>query len=325
MKHIPFGSINQYRTLVANITKNLPDHEIVNHETVTLHGTVKVHGTQSSVVVNPDGSQYTQSKKRVLTLLKDNFGFASWHYTKSSRFDEMADNIRTSFNYPNSTIIFYGEWAGENIQNGVGVAELDKFFYLFGVKVITENDRVFWVENYDKFSYHEDRIFDNREFGEYQIELDIFKPYLITDRLINITTGVEDECPVAKRFGVSGIGEGVVWRCKIGETFHNMKVKGDKHSSSKLKKLASVDIEKMSSINEFVDYSVTENRLNQMYTELFDSEFDRKLIGDFINNVVCDVIKEELDTLTESGLIFNDVRTAIVKRARTWILSCNQM
>ena len=47
------------------------------------------------------------------------------------------------------------------------------------------------------------------------------------------------------------------------------KVKGEKHSSSKVKKLASVDVEKLNSIKDFVDYAVTESRLEQVKNPWF--------------------------------------------------------
>ena len=50
--------------------------------------------------------------------------------------------------------------------------------------------------------------------------------------MIEITEAVENECPVGKHFGVSGVGEGVVWTC-VSEGWNDsgtwFKVKGEAH------------------------------------------------------------------------------------------------
>jgi hypothetical protein len=49
--------------------------------------------------------------------------------------------------------------------------------------------------------------------------------------------------PCSESFWFSGIGEGV-WSVNVNGTIHRFKVKGELHSSSKVKTLASVDVEK---------------------------------------------------------------------------------
>lgn len=106
-----------------------------------------------------------------------------------------------------------------------------------------------------------------------------------------------------------------------------------KHSSSKVKTLAPADIEKMSSIDDFVTYAVTESRLEQAMTETLDimpkSEsgleilyvFDRSKLGGFIKWVASDINKEETDTLVENGLTMKDVGNSIGKKCREWFFS----
>ena len=45
---------------------------------VTFYGTVKLHGTNASVVVDHEGNFYCQSRNRVITPENDNYGFAEW-------------------------------------------------------------------------------------------------------------------------------------------------------------------------------------------------------------------------------------------------------
>lgn len=107
---------------------------------------------------------------------------------------------------------------------------------------------------------------------------------------------------------------------KLSQVF-SFKCKGEKHSSSKVKKLATVDPEKMKNINDFVDYAVTENRLRQGVDEVFTSnniEPDMKLTGDFIKWVKNDVFREEMDVMVESKLEARDVVPAMSKKIVSW-------
>jgi hypothetical protein len=130
--------------------------------------------------------------------------------------------------------------------------------------------------------------------------------------LIEITNEVEKQCPVGKTFGVEGIGEGVVWRCISEWTENNLnqikttdlifKVKGEKHSDTKVKKLANVDVEKVNSINEFVEKVLTEHRLEKMLELIKQDGYELipQSIPFFLKLIGQDIIKEELDTMGET-------------------------
>lgn len=138
-----------------------------------------------------------------------------------------------------------------------------------------------------------------------------------TIKYILLTLQVEQECPVAKHFGVSGVGEGIVWSTEYKGSVHRFKVKGKKHSVSKVKTLAPVDIEKINSVNEFVEYSVTQNRFDQALGEVFsDSEPTIKKMGDLIRWIVNDIAKEEIDTMSKNNLEPKDVNKYISTKVR---------
>ena len=120
------------------------------------------------------------------------------------------------------------------------------------------------------------------------------------------------------------IGEGLCWVGHYKDSRYVFKVKGEKHSSSKVKKLAHVDIEKMNSIEEFVNYAVTENRLNQAIEQVFTStsiQPSQKGTGDFLRWMVKDVMKEETDTMVKNGLEPKDVNKYISEKARRWFFT----
>lgn len=114
------------------------------------------------------------------------------------------------------------------------------------------------------------------------------------------------------------ISEGIVWSCDFNGVRHSFKVKGEKHSVSKVTKLASVDVEKLNSIQEFVDYSVTRVRFEQGLKEVFNSpsEMDTKRTGDIIRWVVKDIMDEETDVMVENGLSPQDVNKYISTKVR---------
>ena len=95
-------------------------------------------------------------------------------------------------------------------------------------------------------------------------------------------------------------------------------MKGDKHSSSKVKKLASVDTEKLNSIKEFVKYTCTDNRLVQGIQEV---GLDNSKIGEYIGWVNRDIFKEELDTLKDNNLETKDVGKYVADVARKFYIA----
>jgi hypothetical protein len=117
---------------------------------------------------------------------------------------------------------------------------------------------------------------------------------------------------------ISMIGEGIVWSVNDNGVVHRFKVKGELHSSSKVKKLAEVDVEKINSIKEFVEYAVTESRFNQALEKIFpnDEPVDVKKMGNLIKWVVDDIIKEESDTMVANNLEPKDVSKFISTKVR---------
>ena len=157
------------------------------------------------------------------------------------------------------------------------------------------------------------KSFENKEDSSfyfipayYRLDVDFEYPALSVNELTSITEEVEKECPYTKAvFGISGIGEGVVWTACYNKEVFRFKVKGQKHSVSKVKKLVSVDPELVKSIEEFVNYVVTDNRVSQGIQETGSTSIQDT--GKFLKWFGNDVIAEELDTLTASQLEWRQV------------------
>lgn len=324
-KMIKFPSIEQFRTVVSNVNRHFnfvgldENGEAIYDPTlpkpvITFKGTVKLHGTNAAVSYNAK-ELWAQSRENIITPEKDNAGFAFFVESNKEAFYELfAQVMDKTIPWPDpykNTITIYGEWAGGNIQKGVGICNLPKSFFIFGVKITphTESEEelkanpAYWVD-YSYLKNNEVKIYNINDFPTYSIDIDFNMPQLVQNQLSELTIAVEEECPVAKAFGFSGIGEGIVWSAEFKGNVHRFKVKGEKHSSSKVKTLAAVDVEKLNSIKDFVDYAVSESRFNQALENVFPNNepIDVKKMGDVIRWVVNDVIKEEMDTLVENQL-----------------------
>ena len=193
--------------------------------------------------------------------------------------------------------------------------------FIFGVKIspfeITKDKPAYWVDS-SGFRSPENRIYNIYDYPTYSIDIDFNMPQLVQNKLIEITEAIGTECPVAKSFGFSGVGEGVVWSCYVNDSVYKFKVKDERHSSSKVKTLANVDVDKINSIKEFVDYAVTENRFNQGLENTFinGEPIDVKNLGDLIRWVINDVIKEEMDTMVANKIEPKEVNKYISAKVR---------
>ena len=350
MQHYAFPKIGQFRSTVRAVndkvrfagvdenqkpifdnSKTLPKLDFV--------GTPKLHGTNSSVVVSSNGDMWFQSRKNIITPEKDNAGFAMWanHTNNRKVFSGIASNVMGLL-YADIDVVIYGEWCGKGVQKGVAVSELEKMFVIFGIDAIIKIggdcirkhlsfDDIALVVNNIPLSYNIHIINDFVDEGYYYNTIDFENPELAQNELNRITEEVEKCCPVGKCFGVEGVGEGVVWRC-VTHGFESskfwFKVKGEKHSKSKVKTLAKVDIEKFDMIKELSEHLANKERLDSIAQNVFDSldggHFENKNIGEFIKAVMRDIFDEESDTISESGFTGKDINKYVSGICRKYMM-----
>lgn len=347
MKQDHFPSIEQFKTVVKNVTHSTQwrgkdengewqfDREAIL-PTVPYIGTVKLHGTNACVAFNAANEMFCFSRNRKLTVTHDNMGFAFYCEKIKEVLTEIHEAVRKHFSVSEeNNILFYGEWCGQGIQGNVAISQLPKMFVIFAVKfgetqwLMSDDSRhvVDVIKSVVNKYYDKDiNLYHILEFPTFEVIIDFNNHAEVQNTLVDITNQVEECCPVGKALGVEGVGEGVVWRPKNPipkiDSFSStwFKVKGDKHSASKVKKLGTVDMEKLASVNAFIDYAVTQNRLQQMFDSMPDHEFQYTMAftGHFIKLVNADVFKEELDVLTDSGLEPKEVTKAISQKASAW-------
>lgn len=343
---IRFPSISQFRNIIKVVKqqatysgKDSDGNATFNRQAIApklnFFGTVKLHGTNASIVQEVAGGKLTyQSRERTVTADSDNAGFAGAmlkldmaFLLESARFD-----LRTKANTP---VTIYGEWCGGNIQSSVGINGLNKMFVIFaireGVSEVVNDDGNIIIPNttlwYRPGSFLFSTVMDNAlpesvfsidDFRTFEVEVDFESPETAQNEFVKLTLEVEAECPVAKSFGISGVGEGIVWHCTDSEYQSSdfvFKTKGEKHSASKVKVVAAVNVEKITAIKELVETIMTDNRLNQMLDGI---ELDSKNTGIFIKKCMSDAIKEETDTIIENGFTIKDFSKFAMLKVRTW-------
>lgn len=328
-------------TFVGMDDEGNPKYDQSRLKPIELIGTVKLHGTNASVVLHECGNITFHSKEQQLatltaedefTLLSDNAEFAQtmrrrWValrgllgevVTKLADLGELAFPVKVS-----------GEWCGAGIQRGVGISHSPlKRFFAFGVKA---GDK--WLPS-ELFTHGWDDAVGLHNIAAYpvfSVTVDPTFPERAVLEMEKLVNQVEECCPVAKALQQQGlldeeatelIGEGIVWTPSDATLFTDtgtwFKTKGQKHSVSKVKKIVSLDPEKVESIDSFVQYAITEARLEQGLQEV---GLDQTLIGKFIGWVNQDINKEEGDVLEANGLSMKDVGKYLSNQARSWYLS----
>lgn len=315
-------------------------------------GTVKLYGTNSSVVFDPANDDiYAQSRNRVLTVDEDHHGFAKWVENNKEYFKIWMNKVWVDYAHKlgvsreDGLLVIYGEWCGEEIQNNSPMRNLPKTFVLFSVQICSKEnppkiqghmpDRSFRYElpevlKGNDLRNHHIRLYTVHDFKTFEVEVDCNKPEYARQKMVELTNEVEEQCPVMGYFGVKGPGEGIVWSChdypknnhpkyKNGAPYV-FKVKGKEHSVTKVKTLTPVDIERLENTSAFLEYALTENRMKQAIEYLNEMGLPAAVesMGDFIRWCADDILREEQETIEKSGLNNKEITKQLSNRARKW-------
>ena len=352
-KHFSFPSIDQFRGVIRTVGDRCRFHNL-GLPKLNFHGTVKLHGTNASVVVNEDGDFYAQSRSNVITPQDDNNGFATYVHGQAEvsaflkRFAALTRASYFSRDYVTPfkcLIAIYGEWCGGSIQKGVALSQLPKQFVIFSVKLISVEDegvepKHIWLMPWEVESIYDATAVTNgstvkciEKYRTFQVTVDMANPAEAQNKLVELTTAVEACCPFGLAHNVTGVGEGIVWTCVGGEFDPALrisdlvfKVKGEKHSDTKVKTVAPVDIERLNSVNELATAMATDHRLEKGVAYLqetlhVEDVFDVRNLGGFLKWVNTDIAKEETDTIEGNGFEVKEVVKAVSNIAKAWFIA----
>lgn len=289
-------------------------------------GTVKLHGTNAGVCV--DGDRFVaQSRSRFISAESDNMGFAAWCDDEAVRAELESLAKRVSVD---GQVTLYGEWCGPGIQRGVALSGLpSRHFVLFGARL---SDRTLASAPQPGDSARAVGIHHVSDAGEWRIDVpltDSDELVTVASRIGELVDAVEGRCPYAARFGVDGVGEGLVWVPEDltlrQDTDLWFKSKGDKHQKTKKKRtpMAPILPEQFASIQAFVDANVDEARLLRAVDGLREDGHPIAIesTGHFLKWVGGDVKDECAAELDASGLEWKQVARHVNERAAAWFRS----
>ncbi len=288
MAFIPWPEIEGFHN-IRKYTAPAAHPEILNgNSVVNYRCKVKLHGTNAAVQVAEDGSITPQSRESLLSLEKDNAGFARW--VTATCMHMPGHGPQHCWDNAKGYIIF-GEWCGPGIQKGVAVSNLPKkVFAIFAARPLDGSDRIIVEpEELEKLVTPQLKEYgvyilpwythpvahgsDTRAYAQVDVDWSASSEVLtkIVDK-INVWVGqVEASDPwVKETFGIDGTGEGLVFYPRSAEhlkytDFSNLvfKAKGEKHKNIATAKPAQVDASVAASVDAFVDMVLTPARLEQ--------------------------------------------------------------
>lgn len=300
---------------------------------VHYRGTVKLHGSNSGVHCTPD-ALIAQSRTREITPKEDNYGFAAFVAQEDTHqaIRTIEARIRATHEVETSaSLVLFGEWIGPGVQKGVGVTALpQKQWVLFAVRLISgeEGQYINAVPTLGN-EFADVNIYSVMDAPTLEIVVDYQSTSSKTQALetaMNATDEVEAACPWAKRFGATGIGEGLVWT-PLGEHWGNsdlmFKTKGQKHQvvKSKTPKLQ-LTPEVLQGIADFVEFAVTDVRLAQGLGAVSEMghAFEMRSLPHFLKWVALDVRRECELELEDNGLDWKAVSKAVTRKARDFFM-----
>ena len=191
--------------------KRLPQYQS-RRGRIGFSGTVKIHGTNISLVFTSSSLPQVQSRTRVITPESDNgYGAAAW---LSPHIQMIHSTINTIIGKEYKELMVAGEFAGKRINpNQAATSSLEKFYAIFAIRV----DGI-WL---DRKAWHNirfsptARIFNVYEFKTFSVVINFNEERTVGGgkMVSELSLEVENECPVALQLGgiKGGLGEGIVW------------------------------------------------------------------------------------------------------------------
>ena len=284
-RFINYGSIPQFRQVIKDISyqtwytgsDNEDGHPIYDKSKIlpiiSAIGYEKIHGTNAAVCYNSNTEFYVQSRKNIITIGKDNAACAFNAMQNQEHWMKIINSLATfhSINLDTHIISIFFEWSGGNIQKLSAVTGLDKrsfIFPYFKVSPLVQDEedpeKSIWLSTNSEHNWNAN-IYNITYYSKFPITINFNEPLMSQNTMIKtIEEDIEPNSPIGDYFGIQGnVGEGIVYFFEYKDTIHRFKVKGEKHSVSKVKTLKPVDEVKEQSKIDFANYVCTPDRLEQ--------------------------------------------------------------
>ena len=307
---------------------------------IELVGTVKLHGSHADIVVDSDDNIRLQSRNVLsVTAENDSYGYAAFMLPLRNEILELKSQYLARYTKlnPGSTIdsqhplIIAGEWIGQGIQKRVAVNQLSRRFVIVSVSI---NNTWLLDEDYADIRNEAAGIYNISRGGFYYQTLVLaplhikFKPQqeACFAAMQDQTEKIDQLCPFSATFGISGVGEGIVWKVQQ-PPYHAkpelwLKTKGRTHmeppqQNSNPEKNAAMTGAR-SKAATFARGVVTARRLEQGFEYLMEMLLlpDRKNTGTYIQWVQNDVLREEKTEIEAAGINQGTLKAEIIKIAK---------
>ena len=312
----------------TNADNECPDAYKVRGQ-VSFRGSVKLHGTNAGVRCTPE-ALIAQSRTRALSTQSDNYGFAA-HIAQpavTSALRSIEAEIRENASLESDTALtLFGEWVGPGVQRGVALNELPARQWVLFAACEGEGDEACYLDAVPTLGerFAKENVFAIVDAPLYELVVDFEDASSCAAALeeaTQLTEAVEAKCPWASRFGIEGVGEGIVW-VPVGEHWGKsdlyFKTKGAKHQNTKRRiKAPQLTPEILEGIDAFVEFAVTSNRLEQGLGAVVESGcvLEMKSMGSFLKWMAQDVQRECALELETNGLEWKQVAKAVARRSR---------
>lgn len=284
---------------------------------------IKLHGSNSGVQVTAN-SVVAQSRNAVLGVGRaEGMGFSDW----------VADNREVFLRmHHGEDFCIFGEWCGPGVMKKAAISKIPSriwapFMIRYGAddataRVVVEPDAIWQI-----VGEHRDIIVLDWSTVPLMIDWrDVDSLQEVADFANKFVGEIEQRDPfVFERFGIEGIGEGLVFY-PIGITSLDrisrlmFKAKGEHHKVVRSRAAVELDPVAVASTAEFVALFVTEPRLEQGLGAI-GGVANKRQIGPFLAWLAADVRKESAHELAAAGLIWKGgVDHAVKAAAKAWFL-----
>jgi hypothetical protein len=329
---LKFSHIGQLHNVVQTVDARRAAG--VDIERVRYSGSVKLHGSNAAVVAHPDGLR-AQSRNREITPDDDNLGFAAFVLGDPQRraaIAQLADELREAVALEaDRPLALFGEWVGPGVQSRVGVNQLSaRQWVLFAIATREpeqERTRYFELPSLgERLANH--GVYSIADGPRIELELDFSSRVALghaASRIDEATASIDERCPWAARFGVEGVGEGLVWQ-PVGEHFGDselvFKSKGKRHQVTARGPRTPLDPALLANVEAFVAYAVTQPRLAQGLDVLRElgKPVEMRSLGPFLAWFAGDIRRECAAELERSELTWKQVVRPINEAAKAWFI-----
>ncbi|KAJ7475827.1 hypothetical protein FB451DRAFT_1244904 [Mycena latifolia] len=319
----------------------------------TFFGSVKLHGTNATIVFHNGNKAHPQIQSRswvIESTKKDNLG--TFALLSAAPLASLVDQILAVRGQGSHFRELYicGEIAGKGVQKGVALVALERFFAIFNIRIDGH-----WVDmrQYKSCSLPKHRIYNIAQYKTFEVDIDFRADTTAVHELMTqYTTAVCEACPFGAAFfdnagrPVTGPGEGIVWTMvrsldedgELDDTILcNFKTKGEKFTTTNAprepQKNANPAVADATA--QFADYALAERRFEQGIEYLEGEQgrvgkpvdgYDVKLTGAFIKWVTEDAIKEERNEMERLGVPEKEAKRELGVRAKQWYArKCTEM